>query len=87
MYLALFVFTMTGCVQIFVIKTNNAVGDGVEFYTGENEVAPHVTRFNINKETVDPSTVDLVKNPNSGSNHLTPATEIYSLQVDAKTPV
>lgn len=50
---SLFFFSMWGCVQVFVIKTNNRVGDGLEFYNSEDEISPRVTRFNIDKRGVD----------------------------------
>lgn len=74
-YLALFVFTMTGCVQSFVMKTDNKIGDGVEFYTSEKAISPHVTKFNLSIQKVkkDDSTNSLV--------------DIYTLRVDPKKPV
>ena len=72
LYLALFVFTMTGCVQSFVISTNNKIGNGVEFYTSEKNISPHVTKFQLNTEKVGDS-----QNP----------IDIYNLSIDPKKPV
>lgn len=47
---SLFFFSMWGCVQVFIVKTDNRVGDGLEFYNDEDEIAPRVTRFNIEKK-------------------------------------
>ena len=46
---SLFFFSMWGCVQVFIIKTNNRVGDGIEFYSSEEQVAPRVTKFDVTK--------------------------------------
>ena len=48
---SLFFFSMWGCVQVFIIKTNNQVGNGVEFYNSEDEISPKVTEFKITQDT------------------------------------
>ena len=48
---SLFFFSMWGCVQVMVIKTDNNVGRGVEFYSSDSNVSPHVSRMNISKTT------------------------------------
>ncbi|NQZ65611.1 MAG: membrane protein insertase YidC [Mycoplasmatales bacterium] len=44
---SLFFISMWGLVQSFVIVSNTTVGNGVEFYNSEEEIAPHVTRFSL----------------------------------------
>lgn len=63
---SLFFFSMWGCVQVMVIKTDTHVGDGVEFYNSEEEIAPHVTQFTIN-------------NTNKTTNK---ADDVYSVEVN-----
>lgn len=47
---SLFFFSMWGCVQVMVIKTDSTVGRGVEFYSSDASVSPHITQFEVHKE-------------------------------------
>ena len=47
---SLFFFSMWGCAQVLIIKTDNSVGKGLEFYNSEEEIAPHVTEFSATKD-------------------------------------
>lgn len=59
-YLSLFVFSMVGCVQSFVVGTSNYIGRGIELYANEGEVIPNVTEIHVDKVT--PSSLKLVDN-------------------------
>ncbi len=48
---SLFFFSMWGCVQVFVIKSDNKVGSGIEFYQSESKISPRVNKFNITKSS------------------------------------
>ena len=48
-FLFLFSCTATGCVQTMVIRNDSQVGNGVELYSSEQKIAPHVTTFEINE--------------------------------------
>ncbi|WP_027334598.1 membrane protein insertase YidC [Mycoplasmopsis felifaucium] len=48
LYVMLFGFSLTGCIQSCVIKTSNYTGGGIEFYTSKDNVSPHVTTFKAN---------------------------------------
>lgn len=49
LYLIAFSITLTGCVQSFVIKTSSNVGNSLEFYRKEEEIAPKVSTFKPEK--------------------------------------
>ncbi|VEU58629.1 membrane protein insertase YidC [Mycoplasmopsis gallinacea] len=50
-YVFLFGITLTGCVQSFVIKSSNYVGNGLEFYLNKKEIAPKVNTFKNTTKT------------------------------------
>ncbi|WP_036452472.1 membrane protein insertase YidC [Mycoplasma buteonis] len=52
LYVAVFGLTLTGCVQNFTIKTSSTVGNGFEIYTSEEEIAPKVTTFKVEKANI-----------------------------------
>lgn len=54
---SLFFFSMWGCVQVFIIKTDNHVGNGVEFYNSESEVSPYVRQIKITKTGQSPNEI------------------------------
>ncbi|MBN4083614.1 membrane protein insertase YidC [Mycoplasma sp. CSL10137] len=45
LYLLIFGLTMTGCIQSFVLKNSTTVGNGIEFFTNKNDIAPRVNTF------------------------------------------
>lgn len=45
LYLLVFAFSMTGCIQSFVLKSSNYTGSGMEFYQSKKEVSPKVVTF------------------------------------------
>ena len=47
---SLFFFSMWGCVQVFIIKTESQVGNGVEFYNSEDEIAPYVRQITVTQD-------------------------------------
>lgn len=51
-YLSLFVFSMIGCVQSFMIKTTNYTGRGFELYHSEAAISPHVTELKFAKKQI-----------------------------------
>ncbi|VEU75634.1 Oxa1Ec [Mycoplasmopsis maculosa] len=65
-YVLIFGFTLTGCIQSFVISSSNYTGNGIEFYTSHNRVSPHVTTFkqqnDFSNESVEPEKNDPVFN-------------------------
>lgn len=50
LFFSLFFFTMWGCVQTFVVKTNPKVGQGLELYSDKEQISPKVISFDV---TVD----------------------------------
>lgn len=55
LYFSIFFFSMWGCVQVFVTKTQTNVGTGVELYSSKDNISPQVFSWHINgdKETLD----------------------------------
>ena len=43
-------FSLWGCAQVFTIKTQNHVGDGVEFYETEDDISPYVKKYKADKD-------------------------------------
>ncbi|QSF13515.1 membrane protein insertase YidC [Mycoplasma sp. Mirounga ES2805-ORL] len=52
LYLLVFAFTLTGCVQTMVIKSSNYTGSGIEFYTDKKRVSPFVTTFKPSDKSI-----------------------------------
>lgn len=77
-YITLFVFSMVGCVQSFVIKTENFNGQGFEIYRSEKDISPHVTEFTFKK--IDASKL-------TGSSSVGSAKDLYSVSVNPKTNI
>lgn len=50
-YLTLLAFSLTGCVQQFILKTDTKTGVGYEFYDEKTHVAPHVNSLNYDVST------------------------------------
>lgn len=50
LYFSLFFFSMWGCVQVFIVKTDTSVGRGVEIYSSQNAISPQVTSVHVTKE-------------------------------------
>ena len=50
LFISLFGFTMTGCVQSFVFKSDTNIGRSVEIFANSDEVAPHTTTINVNSK-------------------------------------
>ncbi len=53
LYISIFVFSLIGCVQSFVIKTSDFSGQGFEIYSSERIISPHVTKFLFEKNNAD----------------------------------
>lgn len=47
LYLIAFTVTLTGCIQSFVLKTSANVGNSIEFYRNEADIAPKVSTFKL----------------------------------------
>ena len=48
---SLFFFSMWGCVQVFIIKSDNYVARGTEFYQSESNIPPRLNKINAYKTT------------------------------------
>ena len=51
LYFSLFFFSMWGCVQIMITRTNSKIGSGVELYAGTDEISPSVASIHIDTTT------------------------------------
>ena len=55
-YFLILVFSLTGCVQSFIIKTDNYVGKGFEIYGSGEKITPHMTTLSLGR--VEPKNED-----------------------------
>ncbi|WKX02487.1 membrane protein insertase YidC [Candidatus Mycoplasma mahonii] len=82
LYLSLFVFTMTGCVQVLIVKVDTKIGRGVEFYANKDKVSPHITNFSL-KNTKHKQTTLTVDDKTT----VVHAYETYDLRIDPKDTI
>ncbi|WP_434336920.1 membrane protein insertase YidC [Mesomycoplasma conjunctivae] len=66
LYTMIFSFTLTGCIQSFVVKSSSNVGEGTEFYQNDKTVIPNYTIFK--KDETNPNA--LVRTTTKGNNFL-----------------
>lgn len=50
---SLFFFSMWGCVQVFIIKSDSYVASGTEFYQSESNIPPRLNKINAYKNQKD----------------------------------
>lgn len=74
LYFSLFFFSMWGCVQVFIVKTDTSVGRGVEIYSSQNAISPQVASAHLNGKHVN-----AVTNTKTGTT--TPAYDVYSVDL------
>lgn len=86
-YLSLFVFSMVGCVQSFVIGTSNYVGRGIELYASESEVIPNVSEIYVDKyKTKDLIMIDDNKTSNDTTDDVYHTLDnVYQLKLSTST--
>lgn len=63
LFFSLFFFTMWGCVQTFVVKTNPNVGNGLELYSDEDSISPRVVTLEVSTDTAND--IYSINNPTS----------------------
>ncbi|SJZ56849.1 membrane protein insertase YidC [Mycoplasmopsis verecunda] len=52
-YVFVFGLTITGCVQAFALRNSYNVGNGIEFYTNENDIAPRVNTLKNKNDKIE----------------------------------
>ncbi|TDV24482.1 YidC/Oxa1 family membrane protein insertase [Mycoplasmopsis mustelae] len=58
LYALLFGLTITGCVQSFALKNSSSVGNSIEFYLNDNQVAPRVNTLVERKQDTNINYID-----------------------------
>ena len=51
LFFSLFFFSMWGCVQTFITKTDTKVGSGVELYSDKDSISPQVVTLNVTTDS------------------------------------